>query len=47
MNIIRSMKTKNLFNHDQNYVKENGWDDRFHVNRITTYDAQRDITSKI
>lgn len=41
--MIRSIKTKNIRDRDVNFVKEIGWDDRFHLGKLTNYDLYKDV----
>lgn len=47
INIVRSMKTKNYYNNDPVYVKEVGWDDRFHLGKLPKYEAEKELSSNI
>ncbi len=43
--IIRSIKTKNIYNNDPIYVKEVGWDNRFHVGNFPKYENNSELSS--
>lgn len=47
INIVRSIKTKNIYNNDPIYVKEVGWDDRFHLGKLPSYEPNRELNSII
>lgn len=45
INIVRSMKTKNIYNNDPVYIKEIGWDDRFHLGKLRNYETNKEQNS--
>lgn len=43
INLVRSMKSKYLREQDANFVKEIGWDDRFHLGKLSNYYSFKEI----
>jgi hypothetical protein len=46
ISIVRSIKQKNNVHlqkdNDINYMRENGWDNRFHLGKLPNYDSHND-----
>ena len=46
LNIVRQIKNKNIKKEDE-YEKENKWNNRFHLAKLPPYDSHHDTNCKI